>query len=105
MGEMALRLREGCARVADGDGHEIPLSPHRFEGGDEGGVLLGCLLLKPLVAFEVLAESDFDEDKVALLADESARVRRRGVRYSSGVNEVGGCAVSHPEKVLLGLEG
>ena len=93
---MALRLREGCARVADGDGHEFHLSPHRFESCDEWGVL-GGLLLKPLVASEVLAESDFDEDEVALLAVESARVRRRGVRYSSGVNEVGGCAVSRPE--------
>ena len=45
----------------------------------------------------VLTESDFDEDEVALLAVESDRVRRRGVRYSSGVDEVGGCAVSLPE--------
>jgi hypothetical protein len=37
------------------------------------GVLSG-LFLKPLVASEVLAESDFDEDEVALLAVESARV-------------------------------
>ncbi len=104
MDQMAVRLHEGCARVADGDGHDFYLSPHRFEGGDEWGVLDG-LLLKPLVASEVLTESDFEEDEVALLAVESARVWRRGVRYSSGVNEAGGCAVSRPEKGLLGLEG
>ena len=45
---MALRLREGCARAADGDGHEFHLSPHCFEGGDEWGVL-DSFLLKPLV--------------------------------------------------------
>ena len=99
------RLRPISGLVADRDGHEFHLSPYRFEGGDEWGVL-GGLLLKPLVASEFLAESDdFDEDEVALLAVESARVRRRGVRYSYGVNEVGGCAVSLPEKGLMGLEG
>ena len=104
MGEVTLRLLEGGARVTDGDGHEFHLSPHRLEGGDEWDVLCG-LLLKPLVASEVLAKSDFDEDEVALLAVDSARVRRRGVRYSSGADEVGGCAVSREEKVFLGLEG
>ena len=104
MGEMALHLLKGCARVADEDGREFHLSPYLFEGDDERGVLSG-IFLKPLVASEVLAESDFDEDEVALLTVESDRVRRRGVRYSSGVNEVWGCAVSRPKKGLLGLEG
>ncbi len=81
--------------MADGDGQEVHLSPNRFKSYDEWGVL-GGLLLKPLVASEVLAESDLNEDKVALIAVESARVRCRGVRYSSGV-EVGGGAVSRPE--------
>ncbi len=104
MGEMALCLLEGCARVADGKGHEFHLSPHRFEGGDEWGVLTG-LLLKPLVASEILAESVLDEDEVKFLAVESVRVRRRGVRYSSGVDEFGGGAVSLLVRSLLGLEG
>jgi len=52
-----------------------------------------------------LAESDLDNDEVALLAVESAWVRRWGVRYSSGVDEVGGGAVSRSEEGLLGLEG
>ncbi len=89
LGEVALCLLEDCARVADEYGHEFHLSPHHLEGGDEWGLLCGPLL-KPLVASEVLAKSDFDEDEVALLTVKSFRVRRRGVRYSSGVNEVGG---------------
>jgi hypothetical protein len=93
---MALRLLEGGARVADGDGHEYYLPPQRLEGGDERGVL-GGLLLKTLVASEVLAEADLEDDEDALLAVESAWVRRRGARYSSGVDEVGGGAVSLPE--------
>jgi hypothetical protein len=56
--------------MADGNGHEFHLSPHRYESGDEWGVL-GRLLLKPLVASEVLPKSDLDEDEVALLAIES----------------------------------
>ena len=47
--------------MADEDGHEFHLFPHRLEGGDEWCVLSG-ILLKPLVASEVLAESDFDKD-------------------------------------------
>ncbi len=90
--------------MANGDGHEFHLSPYRFYSNDEWGVPDG-LLLEPLVASEGLAESHFDDDEVALLAVGSARVRRRGVRYPSGVDEVGGGAVSHPEKGFLGLAG
>ena len=93
---MALCILEGGASVADGDGHEFHLSPYRFESGDEWGVF-GGLLLKPLVASEVLAESDLDDDEVALLVVESSRVRRRGIWYSHGVDEVGGGAVSRPQ--------
>jgi len=75
---MALRLLEGCARVADGDGHEFHLPPHLLESVDEWGVLV-ALLLKPLVAPEILAESDLDNDENALLVVEGARVRCWGV--------------------------
>ncbi len=74
MCEMELRLLEGGAHVADGDGHEFHLPPHRLQIGDEWGVL-GGLLLKPLVASEVLAESDLDDDEVSPLAVEGAQVR------------------------------
>ena len=57
LGEMALRLLKCCAHVADGDGQEFHLATHRLEGGDEWGGL-GGLLLKPLVASEVMAESN-----------------------------------------------
>jgi hypothetical protein len=90
--------------MADGDGHEFHLPPHRLEGGDEWGVF-GGLLLTALVTSEVLAESDLDEDQVAFLAIESAWVPRLGVWYPSGVDEVGGGAMSRMEKGLLGLVG
>jgi len=106
--EMALCFLEGGADVANRDGHEFHLSIYiyiyLFEGGDEWGVL-GGLLLEPLVASEVLAESDIDDDEATPLAVEDDRVRQRGVRYSSGVDEVGGGAVSLPEKGLLDLVG
>jgi len=73
--EMMLRLLEGGANVADGDCHEFHLPPHRIERVDEWGVL-GGLLLEPLVASGVLAESDLDNDNDALLAVEGGRVRR-----------------------------
>ena len=102
--EMAMSLLEGGARVADGDGHEFHLSPYHREGGNEWGVL-GGLLLEPLLTSEVLAESDLEEDQDALLAVESVWVWRGGVRYPSGVDEVGGGAISRPEYCLLGLDG
>ena len=101
---MALCLLEGSARMTDADGHEFHLSLHRFEIGDTWGVL-GGLPLKSFLTSEVLAKSDLNEDKVALLAVESAWVRRRDFWYSCGVDEVGGGAVSRPEKGLLGLVG
>ena len=85
---MAICHVEGGAGVADGDGHGFHLTPYAFEGIDEWGVL-SSLLLKPLVASEALAETDLDEDEVALLAVDVPRVLRRAVMYSSGVDEVG----------------
>ena len=64
---MSLCLLEGGARVADGDGHEFHLPPNCPQSGDEWGVL-GGLLLKTLVASEVLAESELKDDQDALLA-------------------------------------
>ena len=92
----SLRLLEGGARVADGDGHEFHIPPHLLESVDEWGVL-GGLLMEPLVAPEVLAKSHHDNDEEALIAVEGVRVRRWGVWYSSGVDHVGGGAVSRPE--------
>ncbi len=37
LGETAVCLLEGGAGVADGDGHELHLSPERLEFIDEGG--------------------------------------------------------------------
>jgi hypothetical protein len=49
------------------------------------------------VASEVHADADLDEDEVALLPLQCGRVRRWGVRYPSGLDEVGGRYVSAPE--------
>ncbi len=54
-------LLEGGAGLADGEGHDLHLSLERLEFVDEGGVF-GGLLLEPLVASEVLAETDLDND-------------------------------------------
>ncbi len=61
LGETAVCLLKGCAGVADGDGYEFHFAPERLELIDEGGVL-GGLLFAPLVASEVLAEADLDDD-------------------------------------------
>ncbi len=73
--------------MADVDGHELHLAPKRLELVDEWGVF-GGLLSEPLLASEVLVETDLDDDHVALLAVEGGRVHRRGVRDSSGVDKV-----------------
>ncbi len=104
MGESVLRLGEGCAGVANGDGHEFYLPPYRLERVDKGGVL-GGLLLELLVASEVPTEADLDEDEVVGLSVADRRVRFRSVRDSSGVDEVGRCALSRREEGVLGLEG
>ena len=101
---MALSLLKGGARVAEGDGHKFHLSPYPLEGGNEWGVLKS-LLLEPLLTTEVLAESDLEEDQVALLAVESTWVRRGSVRHPSAVDEVGSGAVPRSEEGLLGLKG
>ncbi len=103
MGATAVCLVEGGARVADGDGHDIHLAPKCLELVDEWAVF-GGLLLEPLVASEDLAETDLDDDQVALLAAERGRVHRWGVRDSSGVDEVWGCSMSRFAEAILGLE-
>ena len=60
--------------------------------------------MAPLVASEVLAETDLDDDQVALLAVEGGRVYRRCVRDSSGVYEVWGCSMSRSEEAVSSLE-
>ena len=61
LGETEGCLLKGGAGVANGDGYEFHLAPERLELFDEGGVL-GGFLLAPLVAAEVLAEADLDDD-------------------------------------------
>ncbi len=100
LSETAVCLLEGGAGVADGNGRELHLSLERLELVDEGGVFCG-ILLEPLVASEVLAETNLDDDKVALLAVEGGRVHRWGVPVSSGgVYEVWGCSMSRSEEVV-----
>ena len=104
MGETDGSLLEGCARVADRNGHELHLAPYFLEGIDQGGVLGGLLLLS-LAASEVPAEDDLGEEEVALLPVEGGQVRLGAVRDSSGVDEVGGCSMPRDEEAVLYFEG
>ena len=104
LGELGGGLFECCASVADGDGHELHLAPNSVEGMYEWGVLVG-LLAAPLVASEVLAETDLEEDQDALLSVEGGQVRLGAVRDSSGVDEVGGCSMPGAEEAVLYFEG
>ena len=104
LGESDGGFLEGCSRVADRDSHEFHLAPDFLEGVDKWGVL-GCLLLLPFVAAEVLAEEDLADEEVALLPVEGGRVRLGVVRDSSGVDEVGGCSMSRAEEAVLYFEG
>ncbi len=103
-GESDGSLLDGCSRVADRNGHELHLAPHFLEGVDKWGVIGGLLSL-PLVATEVLAEIDLDDDQVALLPVEGGRVRLGAVRDSSGVDEVGGCSMPRAEEAVLYFDG
>ena len=57
------------------------------------------------MASEVSAEEHLADDEVARSSIESLGVRLRGVRDSSGVDEVGRRAVSRREEGVLGFEG
>ena len=61
--------------------------------------------MAPLVASEVLAEADLNDDQIALLAVEGGGVQRWGVRDPSGVNEVRGCSMARPKEAVLSLVG
>ena len=102
MSEVALRLGEGGARVANGDGHEYHLSPRLLECVDEGGVLCG-FFLSSLVAAEVPTEEHLVDYEVAVFPVECRRIWFRSVRDSSGVDEVGSGTMSRREEGVLGL--
>ncbi len=104
LGESDGSLLEGCARMADRNGHELHFAPHFLEGVDKWGVLGGLLAL-PLVATEFSAEDDLAEEEVALLPVEGGRVRLGAVRDSPGIDEVGGCSMSRAEEAVLYFEG
>ncbi len=88
--------------MAYGHGREFHYSPHLFESYEKWGIFRGHLL-EPRVASEVPAESDLDKDDVASLAVESGRVRRGGVRDSSGVDEIGSCSLPVFKEGVPGL--
>ena len=80
---------EGGTGVADGDADELDASPISSEGAKEGVVLLG-LLGELVVAPEVPAEADLEEDEGAVLAVEGVEVRSGVGWHSSGVYDVRG---------------
>ena len=78
--------------MTDREGDKLDPSPLSFEGRDEGEVLLG-IFVELVVAAEVLAEADLDDDEGALFYVEGCRVGRRSVWDSSCVDEVQYCAM------------
>jgi hypothetical protein len=74
------------------EGHKFQPSPTFSEGRDEGGVVLGFLVVLN-VAAEVFVEADLDEDEGALSFVEGCRVGRGGVGDPSCVDEVRCCAM------------
>ena len=77
------------AGVADGDANELDASPISSEDAKEGVVLLG-ILGELVVAAEVPAESDLEEEEGAVLAVEGVEVRRGVGWHSLGVDDVRG---------------
>ena len=75
--------------MTDGNADEVDLSPIASERGHQGVVLLD-FFLELLVAAEVPAKADLEEDKGAALSVEGVVVRGRVGRHSSGVDDVGG---------------
>ena len=73
--------------MSDGEGDELHSPPVLPEGLDEGKVLVG-LVFSFVLASQVPAESDLDDDEDAVFLVEGVRVRGWGVWYSSGVDEV-----------------
>ena len=86
-GEVGQCRRKGRACVSDGEGDELHSPPVLPEGLDEGKVLVG-LVFSFVIASQVPAESDLDDDEDAVFLVEGVRVRGWGVWYSSGVDEV-----------------
>jgi hypothetical protein len=79
--------------VAYREGYELHVSPISPEGHDERGVLRG-LGFKLGVAAEVPAKSNFDDDEGAEALVEGGRVRRGGITFPSGVDEIRRCSMS-----------
>ena len=75
--------------MAVGDAHEVNPSPIMSERGHQGGVLID-FFLELLVAAEVPAKADLEEDEGAVFAAEGVDARGRVGRNFSGVDDVGG---------------
>jgi hypothetical protein len=70
---MVQGLGEYDTRVADGKGNKLHPSPVSSEGRQEWGVFLG-LLLELIVASEIHAETDLDDDEGAFFLVEGDRI-------------------------------
>ncbi len=72
--EVVRIVGEGGAGVADGDADELDASPIFAEGCEKGEVLVGMLFVF-LIATEVPAEADLEEEEGAIFPVERAKVR------------------------------
>ena len=73
--EVVRGVDEGSAGVADGDADELHASPVFAEGCEEGEVFVGLLVVF-LMAAEVPAEADLEEEKAAIFPVERVEVGR-----------------------------
>jgi hypothetical protein len=77
---------EGSVRMADGESDKLHSSQICIEGRDEGGVF-GRLRPDLVVASEVSAKADFDENEGAAVLNVGGRVWRGGVRDTPSIDE------------------
>ena len=90
---------EGDVGVADGDANELDASLTSSESAKEGVVLL-VLLGELVVAAEVPAKADLEEDEGAVLVVEGVEVRIGVGWYSWGVDDVRGGSHSCRHQVV-----
>ena len=91
--EVVRGVDEGVAGVTDGDADELDSSAIFSKGGEQGEVFVG-LLCEFLMAAEVPAKADFDEDEGEVLRVKGVDAWGRVGRHSSCVDDVGGSSCS-----------
>ena len=83
--------------MPNGYTHKCYTAPLLGERLDEG-LVFSSFVLNLAFQVEVRAETHFDQEEGALLLVEGCGVWQGGIRYTSGVDEIGGDSVSRVAK-------